>query len=279
MADPQHDDDLADFRTENFTWPEGPDAKARTVYRKGEGPAVIVISEVPGITPRVAEFGRRVAEIGATAVLPHLFGRPGKAPSVPYTLETMSWACVSREFTLFASGKTSPVVDWLRALARHEHECCGGPGVGVVGMCLTGGFALGMMVDSAVLAPVLSQPSLPLPLSARARRDLGIDDDALGRVKQRCEEEADLCVLGLRFTHDRLVPEDRFVRLRKELGDSFVAVEIDSSPENPHGNRALAHSVLTEDLQDVAGHPTRRALDLVLDLFATRLGLTTSGGG
>jgi dienelactone hydrolase len=271
LVEPQADDKLEDFTEETFVHPPGGGGKERGVFRKGDGPAVIVISEVPGITPRVAQFARRVADRGLTAVMPHLFGDPGRAPTVAYTLQTLSWACVSREFTLFATGKTSPVVEWLKALARSEHERCGGPGVGVVGMCLTGGFALGMMVDEAVMAPVLSQPSLPMPIAPGAKDALGVSDTDLERVRQRCEAEPDLCLLGLRFTNDRLVPRRRFARLEAELGDSFVAVEIDSSPGNPYGNKEMAHSVLTEDLQDEPDHPTREALDRVLGLFTDRL--------
>ncbi len=246
------------------------EGKVRDVYRTGSGPAVIVISEIPGITPKVAEFGRRVASIGCTAVLPHLFGEPGAEPSNAYAMKVMAHACVSKEFSTWARNRTSPVTSWLRALATDAHEECGGPGVGVVGMCLTGGFALAMMVDSVVLAPVLSQPSLPFPLSASLRSDLGISDADLKRVKQRCEEE-DMCVLGLRFTGDKLAPADRFKRLKAELGDKFVGVEIDSSPGNPDGYRKAAHSVLTEDLKDEPGTATRAALEEVLGLFSRTL--------
>jgi dienelactone hydrolase len=247
------------------------DGKRRDVYRFGSGPAVIVIAEVPGITPKVAAFARRVADIGCTAVLPHLFGVPGKRVSAGYLVQSIGPACISREFACFALRTTSPVTVWLRALARQVHEECGGPGVGAVGMCFTGGFALAMMVDDVVLAPVLSQPSLPFPITKAHRRDLGISDDDLARVKQRCAAEADLRVLGLRFTHDRLSPPERFQRLREELGDKFVAVEIDSSPGNPWGHRRAAHSVLTEDLIDEPGQPTREALDQVLELFRSKL--------
>jgi len=243
--------------------------QTRDVYRTGSGPAVIVISEIPGITPNVADFGRRVAGIGCTAVLPRVFGTPGRPASPGYALKTMSAACVSREFSAFALRRTSPITVWLRALARSGHQECGGPGVGVVGMCVTGGFALAMMVDDTVLAPVLSQPSLPFPVTRSHRRDLGVSDHDLQRAKQRAAEG--VCVLGLRFTHDRFVPAERFQRLRQELGDAFVAVEIDSSPGNPHGHPRIAHSVLTEHLVDREGSPTRAALDQVLDLFRSRL--------
>jgi len=258
---------LEGFTTTTFS----ADGRTRDVFTTGSGPAVIVIAEAPGITPKVMEFARRVAGIGCTAWLPHLFGEPGRAPSGGYILRTMAPACVSAEFAAFATDTTRPVTVWLRALARHAHEQCGGPGVGVVGMCFTGGFALAMMVDDVVIAPVLSQPSLPLPLGAKRRRDVGLSPADLERVKERCATEADLCVLGLRFTGDRAVPAARFQRLRDELGDKFVAVELDSSPGNPYGHPKAAHSVLTEHLQDREGTPTRDALDQVLELFRSRL--------
>lgn len=259
-------DALDDFEPDRFTH----GGKTRDLYRVGSGPAVIVIAEIPGITPRVADFGRRVASIGCTAVLPSLFGVPGREPTAAAVLSVLPPLCVSREFITMATGRTSPVIDWLKALARAEHERCGGPGVGAVGMCFTGGFALGMMVDDVVAAPVLSQPSLPFPIGAGRKRALGISDADLSTVKRRVADDG-VCVLGLRFSADRFVPSERFERLRAELGDGFVAVEIDSSKGNPHGLKPAAHSVLTEELVDTPGHPTRDALDKVLDLFRERL--------
>jgi dienelactone hydrolase len=245
--------------------------RTHDVYRIGTGPAVIVIHEIPGLTPQVAAFARRVAERGMTAVAPDLFGTPGRAMTMPYALKEMARACVSREFTMLALGKASPVTRYLRALAAAEHAKRGGPGVGAVGMCLTGGFALAMSVDSVMLAPVLSQPSLPMPVNAEHRRALGISDEDLRVLKGRASEG--LCVMGLRFTGDTTSPAERFARLREELGDNFVGVEIDSSEGNPWGYRKGAHSVLTEDYSDAEGSPTRKALEEVLDFFASRLGV------
>ncbi len=256
---------LQGFTKSSFT----ADATTRDVFYIGSGPAVVVISEVPGITPLVADFARRVAGIGCTAVVPHLFGEPGRGVSSGYMLRVTAWACISKEFATFALRRTSPVTSWLRALARDAHEHCGGPGVGVVGMCLTGGFALAMMVDDRVLAPVLSQPALPFPLSASHRQDLGISDEDLACVKERCA--GGVKVLGLRFSADKMSPPERFSRLRQELGDAFVAVEIDSSPGNREGYRRAAHSVLTEDLRDVEGSATQSALQQVLEMFQAKL--------
>jgi dienelactone hydrolase len=241
----------------------------RQVFRGGAGPAVIVMHEVPGLYPEVVAFGRRLIDAGFTVYMPSLFGTPGKPFSTLYVLGALSRACVSREFATWATGRTSPIVTWLRALARDAHAACGGPGVGAVGMCLTGGFALAMMVDDIMVAPVLSQPSLPFPVTRAHRRDLGIDDITLARVRERAANGT--CVLGLRFTNDPVVPAARFQRLRDELGDRFIGVEIDSSPGNPHGIPRSAHSVLTKHLVDEPGHPTRAALDQVIDFYRARL--------
>ncbi|GIW45244.1 MAG: putative dienelactone hydrolase [Candidatus Binatia bacterium] len=240
-----------------------------TVYRAGAGPAVIVIHEIPGITPEVLRFAERVRGVGFCVYLPHLFGIPGKPVSGWYVARSFLGACVSREFKVLARNEASPVTNWLRALAREAHRRCGGPGVGALGMCLTGNFALAMMIDPAVQAPVLSQPSLPLPISKAHRRALHLAPQQLEVVKDRVR--AGCPVLGLRFTRDLACPAERFQRLREELGEGFEAIEIDSSPGNPHGISPRAHSVLTLDLVDREGHPTRQALERVLEFFRSRL--------
>ncbi len=243
------------------------DGTTRTVYRAGRGPGVVVISEMPGITPKVAEFAQRVVDAGFTVAMPDLFGTAGRAMSPGYVMKSMAQGCVSREFTTWALNKTSPVIDWLRALARDLHEHAGGPGVGAIGMCFTGGFALAMAVDDTMLAPVLSQPSLPFAAGRPRKRALGLSDADLEKVAAR----ADLCVMAMRFTGDKAVPAERFAHLREVFGDRLIAIEIDSGPGNEHGIRKLAHSVVTEDLVDEPGHPTRDALDRVLDFFKQRL--------
>ncbi len=242
--------------------------RTHEVYRAGTGPAVVVIHEMPGLHPGVIAFGQRLVDAGYRVYLPSLFGQPGKPFGGSQMRRSLWQVCVSREFVLLAA-RTPPVATWLRALAAQAHAECGGPGVGAVGMCFTGGFALAMAVEPAVLAPVLSQPGLPAPLTARKRAAIPLDPADLATVKARTGDG--LCVLGLRFSADRGSPPERFATLRRELGDSFEAIEIDSSPGNPHGIRSNAHSVLTVDLVDTPGHPTRAALDRVLAFFAERL--------
>lgn len=265
-------DSLGDFDKEQF----GSGGINHDIYRRGSGPAVIVCSEVPGITPKVADFARKISERGLTAVMPHLFGTPGREPSAGYALETMTKLCISKEFSGLALGRPGPIIGWLRALARAEHQRCGGPGVGAVGMCYTGGFALAMAVDDTVLAPVLSQPSLPFGVTKSRKHDIQLSASDWEKVQARARDE-DLCVIGLRFTGDSFVPKERFQLLREKLGDKFIAVELDSSPGNPHGHPKAAHSVLTEHLQDREGTPTRQALDQVLDFFVERLSRGAGG--
>lgn len=239
------------------------------VFRRGHGPGVVIIHEIPGITPEVAAFGRTVADAGFTAVLPSLFGEPGKEFSVLYVAQQMVQACINREFRVLASYQSSPITNWLRALCRAVHAELGGPGVGALGMCLTGNFALSLMLDEAVMAPVLSQPSLPFPVSAAHKAGLHLSEEDLQIVKQRAADG--VSVLGLRFTDDVMCPGQRFARLQDELGAGFEGIEIDSGPHNPDNIPRTAHSVLTLDLIDEEGHPTRAALNRVLDFFRDKL--------
>lgn len=259
-------DDLADFKRTEATH----GGSTKVVYRKGTGPGVVVMAEMPGITPTVADFARRVVDIGCTVVMPSLFGNDGVPLTNAALVKTIPRACVSNEFHALATGKASPVTVWLRSLAASLHEECGGPGVGAIGMCFTGGFALAMMVDDVVVAPVLSQPSLPIAIGAKRAADLGISAADLRIVKDRVD--AGCPVLGLRFTEDGAVGT-RFDTLGRELGDGFIAVEIDSSPGNPHGFAKSAHSVVTTEVEETPGHPAFEAREQVLDFFRTQLGL------
>ena len=216
------------------------DGVTHATYRKGSGPAVVVVHEIPGITPKVLEFAERVVAQGFTVVMPLLVGEVGRKPSGSYIASSMRKICISREFTTMAMHKTSPIISWLRALARQMHSEVGGVGVGAVGMCFSGGFALGMMVDDIMVAPVLSQPSMPFAVGSNRSADLNLSPSDEARIVERAQ--AGCQVLGLRFTGDKLVGT-RFDSLRELLGDAFVAVEFESTTKQDH-------SVLTEQIQE-----------------------------
>src|SRR5271169_3824981 len=134
----KEDDSLADFAPREITL----DSAAKRVYVAGSGPAVIVMAEMPGISPYVARFARWVRDAGFSVYMPSLFGRDGAVPGVEEGGAVFQRSCVSAEFRVLAAGQSSPVTQWLRALARFAHGECGGRGVGAVGMCFTGNFAL-----------------------------------------------------------------------------------------------------------------------------------------
>jgi dienelactone hydrolase len=261
---------LRDYVRSEFT--AGP--WTRPVYRRGTGPAVIVMHEMPGPHPLVVRFADRVAAAGMTAVLPILFGEPGRPVTNGYAMkEMLKGICIRREFTVWASDRSSPIVDWLRALSRQVHGECGGPGVGAIGMCFTGGFALAMMTEPSVVAPVLSQPSLPLPMgpfSAARRAGIGASPAEIACAKDRMEKE-DLTLMGLRFFGDPFVPDERFATYRRHFGERFEAIELDPKDAKPGGGMA-AHSVLTVHLNDDdPDGPTKAAERRVLQFFRARL--------
>lgn len=256
--------DFSSFEFSDGRW-------TRQVLRQGSGPAVIVIHEVPGPHPLVFRFARRVAAAGHTVFLPVLMGQPGRPVTRGYTaVEVLKNICIRREFACWASDRSSPIVEWLRALARAAHAECGGAGVGAVGMCFTGGFALAMMTEPAVVAPVLSQPSLPIGLTARQRAAIGVSPAELACAQHRFEQE-NLSLLGLRFHGDPFVPDERFATYKSCFGERFEAIELDPADAAP-GPLKNPHSVLTLNLRDddPAG-PTRRAEARVIEFFAQRL--------
>lgn len=246
------------------------DGETYDVFMAGDGPAVVVLPEMPGLTPDVAASALRFVEAGYSVYVPSLFGTPGRKPSNSYIAASMARACVSRRFAAFARSTRAPIIDWLQKLVRHAHAERGGAGVGVIGMCFTGNFALALAVDPAVLVPVMSQPSLPLGISKKAKCDLHVSADDLGVIRKRTDDD-NLCVIGLRFTGDGFVPGERFETLRREFGDAFIGVEIDSSEGNERGFHKDAHSVLTIEYRRELGHPTNDAMALVLDHFQARL--------
>jgi dienelactone hydrolase len=220
-------------------------------YRRGSGPGVVIVHEIPGITPNVERFADEVVEAGFTVVLPMLFGTPGEPHTFGNVARSVLRVCVSKEFEALHAGRTSPITRHLGALADELHQELGGPGVGALGMCFSGGFALGMMATGPVVAPVLSQPSMPFPVTRRMRADLNLYPADLATVRRKV---ADGCpVLGLRYKDDPAVGT-RFDTLRHVLGDGFLYVELPGK----------GHAVLTE-------HRDEESVQRVLAFFRERL--------
>jgi dienelactone hydrolase len=239
----------------------------RTVYRRGTGPAVIVIHEAPGIHSLVIRFADRIVDAGMTVFMPSLCGEDGRPVSTGYMLRTLlKLICIQHEFNLWHAGKSSPIVDWLRALARKAHAECGGKGVGAVGMCLTGGFALAMMTEPSVVAPVMSQPSLPMALGEKRSASIDASPEEMACAKRRFDAEG-LSLIGLRFKSDKGVPDARFAMLKRTFGDKFEAIELEDADAAPSDRPP--HSVLTIHLREDG--PTKAAEQRVIAFFKERV--------
>lgn len=259
-------DALSDFAAREIELED----RTKRVYVGGTGPAVIVMAEMPGISPDVIRFARWVREAGFTVYLPSLFGIDGALPTAQAGASVFKQACINREFQALGAGRASPVTTWLRALARLAHGECGGPGVGAVGMCFTGNFAMAMMTEPAVVAPVLSQPSLPLPLGAARKAAMGLSPDEISCAKRRFTDEG-LSAIGLRFHGDPTVPPERFETFKATFGDAFEAIELDAKDGRLALGRAHPHSVLTINLQDDdPDGPTKKAEERVIAFFKDR---------
>ena len=273
---------MKDFVT--FYFPEDSEPK-RLVYKKGNGAAVILMHELPGMVSECVELARRLAE-NFTVYLPLLFGEPNRAFSVPKTLQYTAQICISQEFYCLAKNKSSPITDWLKALCRHSKSECGGNGVGVIGMCLTGGFVLSLMADDSVIAPIASQPSLPFGVTSAHKKALGVSAEDLAVAKERANSGVPL--LALRFSEDQSSPPEKFVTLRREFGEeteiiedsgelcwkrgaALETMEINSKPGNPFNISQGSHSVLTLEYSSELGHPTNKVYQRVVEFLREQL--------
>jgi len=192
------------------------------VHVKGSGPPILVLQELPGIGPETLALADRLVAAGFTVYLPHLFGTFGKTTPLRNMARLF---CVRREFNMFLKGRQSPVPTWMRALARHIRERENAAGIGVIGMCLTGSFALTLMADDAVLGAVASQPALPLFGGDALHMDA--EDIAAARAGMSARGPA----LALRYRGDKMAPARLMRNLETTFGDGLDTVEY---PGNQH---------------------------------------------
>ncbi|WP_129308438.1 dienelactone hydrolase family protein [Streptomyces sp. L2] len=268
------DDPITDF----VRWEVTVNGVAKGVHVAGTGPAVVLMPEMPGISPDVLRLARWVRDAGFRVYVPSLFGTDGGYPTAERGEVVVRRACVSAEFRAFAGGGTSPVTAWLRGLARQAHAECGGPGVGAIGLCFTGNFALTMALEPAVIAPVVNHPSLPL--DDPAGLELSAEDAAA--VRERVDRDG-LTVLAYRFAGDRWCTGQRFAAYRSLLGGAFDGRVLPDGAANTdpppffRDTVGTPHSVVTAHFVDGEGHPTVRARDEILGFLAERLRPESAG--
>ncbi|WP_019962290.1 dienelactone hydrolase family protein [Woodsholea maritima] len=260
-SDAQHPFDNAfDFEAEGMGHP---------VLVEGAGPGVILMHEMPGFVPQFWRLARWLIAAGYRVYAPALYdpvGTPADEACQAKGMGAFLTACISREIHLFARNHASPVTQWLRALARHAHNECAGPGVGVIGLCVSGNFAWSMALDPSVVAPVAGEPSLPLGAKGAAGSlHLSPADEAALTARE------DLHVMALRFSGDPVCQAPRFERLKSVVGaHRLIERVMPDSAKNPAGN-PFPHAVLTKDLIQADGEPTFEAAREVLLFLEARL--------
>lgn len=259
--------------------------RSHPVYYKGSGPAVVLMHELPGLIPECVDLARRIVDAGFTVYLPLLFGQPDQPLSFLKMLSYTAQICISQEFYCLARYQSSPITNWLRALCRKAHADCQGRGVGVIGMCLTGGFALSLMADESVIAPVVGQPSLPFGFTCSQRAALGISEQDLAAAKQKAENGVP--ILALRFSEDKISPAKRFETLRQQFGGTpeiidngpelyhqrgrlLETIEINAKKGNPYNIPKQSHATLTLGYRG-SDHPTNRVFQHVLRFLTQQL--------
>jgi dienelactone hydrolase len=240
------------------------------VYEKGSGAGVVLIPEVPGLTPEVLGLAQHLVDSGFTVVVPSPFGTPQREASVGYTLRTVARLCVSAEFRAFALDAHRRITDFLRAVAAELASRTPGAGVGVIGMCFTGGFALATAIEGSVLASVLSQPAVPFPTSRARRLDPGASSQEMDALAARTANDG-LCLLGLRFSEDASAPRSRFETIKARLGDAFEVIELDSSSGNSSGYARGAHSVLTSEVRESPPNSAYQTRERVVEFLRSNI--------
>lgn len=246
---------LTDFQKTTFSAYTGSTEITHDVYSLGaQGPTVVIIQELPGIGPETIDLARRFSNEGFRVVLPHLFGPLGRISMLGNLARVM---CMRREFNLMAKHKSSPVTDWLKALCRDQLDTKGSTAIGVIGMCLTGNFAISMMADEAILAGVASQPSLPI----MRPNDLHMSQQEIDRARGRLEEHGPM--LAMRFAGDKLCTAEKFTALAEAFNDDVERIRLIELP-------GPGHSVLTLDFAKRA-EVTEDAFTNVLEYFEDKL--------
>lgn len=242
------------------------DGISHSVFTAGSGPGVVLMHELPGMTPEFWRLANWLAE-RFTVWAPDLFG-DDDVPTEPKSGKLLFKACISREIHLFKMNDSGPITQWLRALACDLHRATPGPGVGVIGMCMTGNFALTLALDPWVTAPVASQPGLPASTPFR-NRDHGLQ---LSKDQQTILADRDVDVMGLRFAGDALCKAARFDAIRYVVGDHrFKEHVIADEHRNPDGKLKHPHSVLTNDFVDEDDSVTQLKLMEVIGFLDERI--------
>jgi len=231
------------------------DTISHDIYRRGAGAPIVLLQELPGIGQETLSLADELVNAGFEVVMPHLFGPLGKTSVAGNLARVM---CLRKEFHLMSRDRSSPITDWIRLLCRNVRDESGIDGVGVIGMCLTGNFAITLIGDESVLAAVASQPAMPF----FRQGELHMSPADISQSRQALDSKGPMRVL--RFENDPLCTAQKSECIHRSFNDDASRVQEITLP-------GKGHSVLTLDFVDKAGHPTREALNHVIAYFTQQL--------
>ncbi len=252
---------IEEYRKERFSYTmRNKKVASHDVYTIGKGEKVVVIiQELPGIGQETLSLADRFVQQGYTVVLPHLFGPIGKIAKLGNSVRVL---CMRREFKVFSKNESSPIVDYLSALCSALKTRYKVKGVAVIGMCLTGNFAISLMANEDVLAGFASQPSLAI----FNQNSLHMSPSEIKKIKSNIDRVGPIhCG---RFQKDKICTAKKFNLIDKTFNkvDKKQRIIFHEIP-------GRGHSILTLDFVDEAGHPTRKTLNTIFEYFDEQLSL------
>ena len=238
----------------SFTAPlDGGGEATHTVFVKGSGkegaPPILILQELPGIGAETDALADRLIDAGFSVYLPHLLGPLGRANRLTTALNTARLLCIRREFNIFLHGRQSPVAAWIRALCEDIAARSGSARIGVIGMCLTGSFAIPLMAEASVMGAVASQPALPI----RHHDTLHMSATEVTSACHAMQFKGP--ALAMRYEGDKIASAAHMQALKGAFGEHLDVREF---PGN-------AHSLLTLDFSEAA-------YAAMQDYFSERLG-------
>lgn len=215
-------------------------------HSQADGPPVLLLHELTGLNIKCRQLADRLSSAGFRVFMPLLFGPPEKVDLIGNTVHL----CISKEFHAFAANQTQPLVSWLQALVTHIAERESTERVGVIGMCLTGNFALTLIAHANVRASVCCQPSMPF----FKEENLAMSPTDLREAVDAAQRLGKGSMIGFRYQKDWICPAARFQSIRKHFGDCFDGEELPG----------CGHATLTNHLHPKALEKTIRYLQASL---------------
>ena len=205
------------------------------VSQNGTRP-LIILHELPGMSPSFIKYCSEMADKGFKVYMPLMF----KSPNTQMSNLQTGLFCLTWEFKKLFRARGSerharPFTAWLIELVDFVGANNPDAKIGVVGMCLTGSFAIAAIAAPNVNAAVVCQPSHPFFFGIKT---LGLSNSQRTNAADRAQTLTRPCAKGYRFKDDHISRESHMSAVQDLMRDTF-----ERHPDLPGKN----HSTLTTD--------------------------------